>query len=123
MNLFVSILLEAFGGDDEEEEGGDAEAGAAPAPAPAPAPAFEPELPFPQDHALFCFGPRSKARLACQRLAESSSFDSFIICLIIVSSIALALDVPRLDPESDLAYYLKQANLVFTILFTIEMLV
>ena len=49
----------------------------------------------------------------CVQLSESSGFDSFIIFLIIVSSIALALDVPRLDPASALAFYLAQATLVF----------
>ena len=45
--------------------------------------------------------------------AQSKWFDVFIIFLIIVSSIALALDVPRLDPASALAFYLAQANPVF----------
>ena len=56
----------------------------------------------------------------CKALVESHSFDQFIIGLIIVSSICLALDVPRLDPASSLAFALIQLNLAATLIFTAE---
>ena len=50
------------------------------------------------------------------------TFDQVIILAIIASSICLALDMPRLDPESDLAFWLKQLNFVWTWLFFGELL-
>ena len=59
-------------------------------------------------------------RAACAGLAENKHFDAFIIFLIIFSSGCLALDAPRLDPTSPLAYWLSQLNVFFTIAFTVE---
>lgn len=67
-------------------------------------------------------GPHSHVRLACQRLVTHWAFDTFIIILIIVSSVCLALDVPRLEPTSVLKEVLDQLNLVMTALFVMEML-
>ena len=50
------------------------------------------------------------------------AFWIFIILLIVVSSICLALDVPRLDPESQLKYVLNEMNLWMTGFFILEMM-
>ena len=126
MNLFIAILLEAFVEEDEEEEegegeeGGEAEAEAPPSPIPLVV-GGEKELEPLEGHALFCLPPDSGLRKMCQALAESPQFDSFIILLIIASSICLALDVPRLDPDSELKSYLVVLNYWFTGLFIFEM--
>ena len=66
-------------------------------------------------------GPDSWLRVGVARLIDHALFESFIMLLIIVSSLLLALDSPLLDPEGDLAQGLAQTNLVFTILFVSEM--
>ena len=46
----------------------------------------------------------------CRRVVEDARFDGVIIIAIIVSSICLALDVPRLDPTSTLAIFLHKLD-------------
>jgi hypothetical protein len=46
-----------------------------------------------------------------------------IIVAIIASSICLALDTPRLDPESDLAHTLKMLDLFWIALFASELMI
>ena len=74
----------------------------------------------PNDVSLFVFTASNPIRAACKGLAENKHFDAFIIFLIIFSSGCLALDAPRLDPTSPLAYWLSQLNVFFTIAFTVE---
>ena len=132
MNLFIAILLEAFAGDDDEgddagKEGGDggvtpredravkagddeeggAEGGG-----------NDGEL---EGMSLGCLAPENGLRRFCLWLSAHSAFDSFIILLIIASSVCLALDVPRLDPGSELKSYLDLLNYWFTGLFILEM--
>ena len=80
------------------------------------------ELPSLEGVSLSCMGPHSHFRLICQRLVTHWAFDTFIIILIIVSSVCLALDVPRLEPTSVLKAVLDQLNLAMTALFVMEML-
>ena len=131
MNLFIAILLNAFAdSEDVEEEGGEEgdeqdennakEEEAAP---PLPAPESDgQDPPWPVDHSLCCFGPRSGVRQACLAIVADTRFDQFIITAIIVSSICLALDVPRLDPDGALAHTLNALNLVWTWLFFGELM-
>ena len=127
MNLFIAILLEAFVEEEEEEEepeeeGGEEAAEERPAsPSLGVVPSTEAALEPLEGTSLFCLPPESGLRLACQKLAESAAFDQFIIVLIIASSICLALDVPRLDQDSDLKKYLIILNYWFTGLFIFEM--
>ena len=74
----------------------------------------------PQRRLPFVFTASNPIRAACKGLAENKHFDAFIIFLIIFSSGCLALDAPRLDPTSPLAYWLSQLNVFFTIAFTVE---
>lgn len=50
----------------------------------------------------------------------NSCFEGIILVLIILSSIVLAFDNPLIDPKSELHKNLAKINVVFTILFTIE---
>ena len=70
---------------------------------------------------LNIFGPESAFRQHCLTIAEAGWFDAFIIWIIIASSICLALDVPRLDPTSELKGWLVLLNEVFTVIFILEM--
>ncbi|KOO32786.1 sodium channel protein type 9 subunit alpha [Chrysochromulina tobinii] len=128
MNLFVAILLEAFAGDEEEEggdEGGDDEKKLELDVATGAEAETEVELIGPEPLegvSLFCLGPANGFRQGCRWIAEHSIFDQFIILLIIASSVCLAIDVPRLDPDSELKAQLDRLNLIFTALFVLEMM-
>lgn len=60
--------------------------------------------------------------MAAAKLTQHPWFDNTILVLIVLSSVALAIDSPLLDPESSLAIVLLYADWVMTILFTIEFL-
>ena len=59
-------------------------------------------------------------RAFARHVASSNLFDQTILVCIIMSSVCLALDSPRLDPASELAHWLSLLNLVFTLIFTCE---
>ena len=123
MNLFVAILLEAFA-DEEEEEEEEAPEGEGAEPEPEPEPVVVEVAPEPvplEGVSLFCLGPENGFRNGARWLVEHPSFDAFIVILIIISSISLAMDVPRVPDDSELKIYLKNANYVFTFFFVIEM--
>jgi hypothetical protein len=125
LNLFVAILLEAFAEDEEEEEEAEeAEPDEAP-PSPSSMPSSAEEIAAEKEplegDSLMCLSPDNGFRIMCRDIAEAAWFDQFIILLIVASSICLALDVPRLDHGSELAYWLVHLNYWFTALFIGEM--
>ena len=71
--------------------------------------------------ALFLLGPNNKMRMACAAVVANPGFDRFILLLISVSSLALAMDSPLRDPDSDVAGYLERVEGVMNVLFFIEM--
>ena len=132
MNMFVSILLESFAEEEEEEEeeeedGEGGEGDGDPPPqnllkqAGLATDDGSSELPPLEGLSLGCLPPTSCIRYVCQCVVTHPVFDSFIILLIIVSSICLALDVPRLDPNSELKAQLDYLNYWMTGLFVGEM--
>eukprot|EP00760_Papus_ankaliazontas_P035339 PhM_4_TR7750/c0_g1_i1/m.105600/K04833/SCN1A; voltage-gated sodium channel type I alpha len=70
---------------------------------------------------LFMFGPENPFRIKCTQLIRWKWFDRCILLMIVVSSVLLALDNPRDDPDSTKVYVLDNLNTVFTLLFTLEM--
>ena len=66
-----------------------------------PAPSMR-SLKWPQDYSLGCFSPLSSVRMGCVKIVSSQLFDSLVVFAIIVSSICLAMDSPRLDEDSTL---------------------
>ena len=58
----------------------------------------------------------------CRWLVNHDLWESFIITAILISSITLAIDEPRLDQESTLKEALTVSNYFFTALFTLELL-
>ena len=124
LNIFITVLLEAFADDDEddEEEADDAAAmkAAAKAEAKARARAKAKATGCCGDRALCLFAPTSPTRRLCHRIIGSKHFDRFIIVIIVVSSICLVLDSPRVDPASQMGSWLLLANRVFTVIFTCE---
>ena len=122
LNIFITVLLEAFADDEEEEEADDAAAmkAEAKAEAKARARAKAKATGCCGDRALCLFAPTSPTRRLCHRLIGSKHFDRFIIVIIVVSSICLVLDSPRVDSASRLGAALLLANRVFTVIFTCE---
>ena len=83
--------------------------------------AAEQRAAWPNDYALCIFGPHNRIRRLCRWAIRQPQFDQIVIVAIIVSSICLAVDSPRLDQESELAHRLKKMDLFFTALFFCEM--
>lgn len=134
MNLFIAILLEAFAEEEEEEAAGDEESdgpsteqavdGAGPADLlkrAGLASDEQVESPPLEGVSLGLLGPESCIRLGCQYVVCHPCFDALITVLIVVSSVCLALDVPRLDPASELKGHLDKLNLWMTGAFVLEM--
>ena len=123
LNIFITVLLEAFADDDdddEEEDDAAAMKAAAKAEAKARARAKAKATGCCGDRALCLFAPTSPTRRLCHRIIGSKHFDRFIIVIIVVSSICLVLDSPRVDPASQMGSWLLLANRVFTVIFTCE---
>ena len=80
------------------------------------------DVPFDEssDMAFGCLGPRSALRARCREIIEHPVVDTLLLLSVIVSSLLLVVDTPRLDPNSELAALLMWLNAVFTIIFTLE---
>jgi hypothetical protein len=78
--------------------------------------------PWPTDFSLFCCSRRNALRQGCRWLVGQSWFGNFVLLTILVSSICLALDTPRLDPDSTLKDVLHSLDRVFTAIFFTEMM-
>lgn len=117
MNLFVAILLESLADDETEEEEDDAGGEAAPSDGEeggdkvgsATASATAPNAA--SNHPL---------RGLSRAMLQHPLVDATILLAIGASCITLAVDTPYLDPNSDLAHQLKEANYLFTALFVSE---
>ncbi|KAF4072330.1 hypothetical protein AMELA_G00261950 [Ameiurus melas] len=106
-----------FPGDDEEEE---PEIPLSPRPRPmADLQLKETVVPMPEASAFFIFGPQNKFRKLCHRAINATPFTNFILLLILLSSISLAAEDP-IDPKSFRNKILAYADIVFTTVFTIE---
>ncbi|KAM4562813.1 dihydropyridine-sensitive L-type skeletal muscle calcium channel subunit alpha-1-like isoform 2-T2 [Odontesthes bonariensis] len=106
-----------FPGDDEEEEP------AIPI-SPRPRPMADLQLkeeavPLPEASSFFVFGPQNKIRKLCYKIINASSFTNLILLFILLSSISLAAEDP-IDPKSYRNKILAYADIVFTTVFTIE---
>ncbi|XP_041712696.1 dihydropyridine-sensitive L-type skeletal muscle calcium channel subunit alpha-1 isoform X3 [Coregonus clupeaformis] len=106
-----------FPGDDEEEEPAIPES---PRPRPmADLQLKEEEVPMPETYSFFIFGPENKFRKLCHRIVNATPFTNFILLFILLSSISLAAEDP-IDPKSFRNKVLAYADIVFTTVFTIE---
>ncbi|XP_065103146.1 calcium channel, voltage-dependent, L type, alpha 1S subunit, b [Paramisgurnus dabryanus] len=106
-----------FPGDDEEEE---PEIPDSPRPRPmADLQLKETEVPMPDASSFFIFGPQNKFRKFCHRIVNHTTFTNIILLFILLSSISLAAEDP-IDPRSFRNKVLAYADIVFTTVFTIE---
>ena len=72
------------------------------------------------DYSLGYFGPDSPFRAYCRWLIELPSVDACVMASVVISSLLLTLDTPRLDEASPLANALRLSNYAFTALFAVE---
>ncbi|KAA8591084.1 hypothetical protein FQN60_002027 [Etheostoma spectabile] len=106
-----------FPGDDEEEE---PEIPISPRPRPmADLQLKEEAVPLPEASSFFIFGPQNKFRKLCYKIINASFFTNLILLFILLSSISLAAEDP-IDPKSYRNKILAYADIVFTTVFTIE---
>uniref|UniRef100_A0A8B9LMI9 Calcium channel, voltage-dependent, L type, alpha 1S subunit, b n=1 Tax=Astyanax mexicanus TaxID=7994 RepID=A0A8B9LMI9_ASTMX len=113
--LFLNSLI--CSGDDEEEE---PEIPISPRPRPmADLQLKETVVPMPEASSFFIFGPENKFRKLCHRAINATPFTNFILLLILLSSISLAAE-DAIDPKSFRNKILAYADIVFTTVFTIE---
>lgn len=69
------------------------------------------------------FSAGSRFRQLCIAIAESPNTDRFILLLIIANCITMAMDHPGVDPLSQHGVLLFTFDMIFTIIFTVEMCV
>ncbi|KAG7472530.1 hypothetical protein MATL_G00109830 [Megalops atlanticus] len=106
-----------FPGDDEEEE---PEIPLSPRPRPmADLQLKEKAVPMPDASSFFIFGPQNKFRKVCHRIINATTFTNLILFFILLSSISLAAEDP-IDPLSFRNKILAYADIVFTSVFTVE---
>ncbi|MBN3303349.1 CAC1S protein, partial [Amia calva] len=79
----------------------------------------EKAVPMPEASAFFIFGPQNKIRKLCHRIVNATTFTNFILLFILLSSISLAAEDP-IDPESFRNQILAYFDIVFTVVFTAE---
>jgi hypothetical protein len=70
---------------------------------------------------LFLFGPDNFFRVMCYRTVRHPVFETAVMVVVILSSLALVLDNPR-DNNEELADVLEAFNYIFAIAFGVEML-
>ena len=80
-----------------------------------------------EDYALGCghstgFPPQSELRVGCRELIERADVEAVLMIAVVVSSILVALDTPRLDPEGATHLALRLSNYAFSLLFLLEAL-
>ena len=146
LNLFLAILLDNFGGGEEDEEGEDGEeeeegekeaekeeagagstgqekeklgeGGAADASA-ASETSSDGGPEYSQGKSLWLFAPDNKIRQFMIRTVTHKRFEAFIISLIVISSILLAIDSPHIK-DKGFKDTLAGLDTLFVVLFTLE---
>ena len=76
-----------------------------------------------QSHSLYIFDEDSKTRQVCQRLTSQDWFDFIILVFIAANCITLAMERPTIPPWSTERKLLNISNNIFTLVFTIEMII
>lgn len=68
-----------------------------------------------------CLSPENPLRMCCARIVGHPHFETFIIILILVSTILLIFENPLSDPKGTKAKVLYVFDIIMTALFSIEM--
>ena len=80
-------------------------------------------LPKVEGYSLGIFSPTNPLRIFLTRVVNSPKFEQFIIALIIISSVVLALDEPRLDEDSVLFKIIVVLDYIFVYTFLLECII
>jgi hypothetical protein len=73
------------------------------------------------DKSLGYFGWDSKVRVFCARTILNKYFEPVILVLILVSTLFLVIDMPHFSERHPLRVTMYAFNIIFTVLFTVEM--
>ncbi|CAF3677485.1 unnamed protein product [Rotaria sp. Silwood1] len=76
-----------------------------------------------ENYSLYIFSPENRIRKAFQCLILKKSFDYLILFIIALNCITLAMERPSIPVTSPERQFLNLTNIIFTIIFTFEMLI
>ncbi|CAF0857896.1 unnamed protein product [Rotaria sordida] len=76
-----------------------------------------------QNYSLYIFSPENRFRQIFKCLMIKKSFDHLILIFIALNCITLAMERPSLSAISFERHFLNITNIIFTIIFTIEMMI
>jgi hypothetical protein len=77
---------------------------------------------WPYYHAFCLCNPDHSIRAFCRNVVETKQFDQVILVCIVIASLTMALDAPLADPRRWLPITLYVLNIIFTVIFAIEMI-
>ncbi|XP_044529961.1 voltage-dependent T-type calcium channel subunit alpha-1G isoform X27 [Gracilinanus agilis] len=71
----------------------------------------------------YIFPPQSKFRLMCHKIITHKMFDHVVLVIIFLNCITIAMERPKIDPQSAERIFLTLSNYIFTAIFLAEMTV
>ncbi|KAM9296764.1 voltage-dependent T-type calcium channel subunit alpha-1G [Gastrophryne carolinensis] len=72
---------------------------------------------------LYIFPPYSKFRLMCNKIITHPMFDHVVLVIIFLNCITIAMERPKIEPQSAERIFLTLSNYIFTLIFLAEMTV
>ncbi|XP_056153363.1 voltage-dependent T-type calcium channel subunit alpha-1G [Lampris incognitus] len=72
---------------------------------------------------LYLFPPESRFRIVCNKIITHKMFDHVVLVIIFLNCITIAMERPRIDPNSAERIFLTLSNYIFTAIFVTEMAV
>ncbi|XP_063315039.1 voltage-dependent T-type calcium channel subunit alpha-1G [Pelobates fuscus] len=72
---------------------------------------------------LYLFSPNSKFRLMCNRIITHRMFDHVVLVIIFLNCVTIAMERPKIEPQSAERIILTMSNYIFTFIFLAEMTV
>ncbi|KAM4691759.1 voltage-dependent T-type calcium channel subunit alpha-1G [Rhinophrynus dorsalis] len=72
---------------------------------------------------LYLFPPYSKFRLMCNKIITHKMFDHIVLVIIFLNCITIAMERPKIEPQSAERIFLTLSNYIFTLIFLAEMTV
>jgi hypothetical protein len=76
---------------------------------------------WPRSYAFCLCGPKNCFRRRCMKIVKHPKFDNFILVCILLSSLSMAILNPLWDPNHIKTKILEMVGTVFSVIFTIEM--
>ncbi|XP_075435942.1 voltage-dependent T-type calcium channel subunit alpha-1G isoform X3 [Ascaphus truei] len=72
---------------------------------------------------LYIFPPHSKFRMICNKIIAHKMFDHVVLVIIFLNCITIAMERPKIEPQSAERIFLTLSNYIFTCIFLAEMTV